>query len=230
MSKNKENKENKEIIISKKNDIATLIFSHGLGDSPTSWIYFANEIKKYINNIRIILLSAPNNPVSVNNGLVMPSWFDILEIPISITTISNDKYIDKSIDIIHKTIDSEIKKGIPPNKIFIGGFSQGARLSLISSVKYKKETLGGIIILSGWISNNNDLQIFDKNLCIKNIPIFIGHGDKDNIVLYENAINLENKLKNFNFVNITLKTYNNMKHNSSNKVINDLIFWLNRCL
>ena len=88
-------KENKEIIISKKNDIATLIFSHGLGDSPTSWIYFANEINKYINNIRIILLSAPNNPVSVNNRLVMPSWFDILEIPISITTISDDKYIDK---------------------------------------------------------------------------------------------------------------------------------------
>ncbi len=220
--KNKRNKESTEIILGESTDTATLIFSHGLGDSPTSWIFFANEIKRFVKNIRVILLSAPNNPVSVNNGLEMPSWFDILEIPITMQALDNGKYMDESINIIHKIIDSEIETGISPNRIFVGGFSQGATLSLIATLKYTKVKLGGVAMLSGWIFKNHNLSK------LSNIPVFIGHGDKDKVVLYENAKNLESILKASKFSDITFKTYNNMGHNSSTKEIDDLIFWINK--
>jgi phospholipase/carboxylesterase len=219
----KKNKSN-EIIIGDNNNIITLIFCHGLGDNPTSWIYFADKIKKNIQNIKIILLKAEDNKVSVNNGLLMPSWFDILEIPITLKTINTTKYIDNSINIIHNIISSEIERGINPNKIFIGGFSQGAALSLIYS-QYKKYKLGGIIMLSGWMLDINSIHIL-KNLNI-NIPIFIGHGTNDNIVLYENIMYLDNILRKNKFTNITFNTYNNMGHNCSNKEIYDIIDWIN---
>lgn len=219
----KKNKSN-EIIIGDNNNIITLIFCHGLGDNPTSWIYFADKIKKNIQNIKIILLKAEDNKVSVNNGLLMPSWFDILEIPITLKTINTTKYIDNSINIIHNIISSEIERGINLNKIFIGGFSQGAALSLIYS-QYKKYKLGGIIMLSGWMLDINSIHIL-KNLNI-NIPIFIGHGTNDNIVLYENVMYLDNILRKNKFTNITFNTYNNMGHNCSNKEIYDIIDWIN---
>ncbi len=179
----KKNKTN-EIIVGNTNNKMTLIFCHGLGDSPTSWIYFANEIKKNIKDIKIILLKAQDNNVSVNNGLIIPSWFDILEIPITLNTINKTKYIDYSINMINNIINCEIERGIDLDKIFIGGFSQGAALSLIFS-QYKKYKLGGIIILSGWVLDINSIYIL-KNINI-NIPIFIGHGTNDNVVLYENS-------------------------------------------
>jgi len=225
--KTRRSKESTEIILGESTDTATLIFSHGLGDSPTSWIFFANEIKRFVNNIRVILLSAPNNPVSVNNGLEMPSWFDILEIPITMEALYNGKYMDESINIIHKMIDSEIEKGISPNRIFVGGFSQGATLSLIATLKYTKEKLGGVAMLSGWIFKNHNLSKLTKGIN-NNIPVFIGHGDKDKVVLYENAQNSESILKACKFSDITFKTYNNMGHNSSTKEIDDLIFWINK--
>ena len=206
--KTRRSKESTEIILGESTDTATLIFSHGLGDSPTSWIFFANEIKRFVNNIRVILLSAPNNPVSVNNGLEMPSWFDILEIPITMEALYNGKYMDESINIIHKMIDSEIEKGISPNRIFVGGFSQGATLSLIATLKYTKEKLGGVAMLSGWIFKNHNLSKLTKGIN-NNIPVFIGHGDKDKVVLYENAQNSESILKACKFSDITFKTYNN---------------------
>ena len=100
------------------------------------------------------------------------------------------KRVIKSVEVLNKFLD-EVKNeyNLQDENLIIGGFSQGAALSLIYS-QYKKCKLGGIIILSGWILDINSIHIL-KNLNI-NIPIFIGHGTNDNIVLYENAVYLDN--------------------------------------
>jgi predicted esterase len=212
------------IIINGENNYdSVLIFCHGLGDNSSSWIYFANQIKKKFNKLKIVLLQAPNNPVLINNNMIMPSWFDITEFPITKNYVDNGKYMNESFKIIHNNIDKEIENGILPKNIFIGGFSQGGALSLISGLKYDKEKIGGIIIMSGWIFSNTTL--FD-NYYEKDIPIFIGHGDNDKVVLYDCAEKLNNILINKKFSKVTFKKYNNMSHNSSNKEIDDIIDWL----
>ena len=42
-------------LVSKEHFDKVLIFNHGLGDDPSSWIFFAKEILKDIDNIKIIL-------------------------------------------------------------------------------------------------------------------------------------------------------------------------------
>lgn len=212
-------KDNSNIILEDDNSKATLIFLHGLGDNGSSWRFFANEIKKYIKNIRIILPSAIENKISVDNSLT-PSWFDITEFPISKNYIDSGKYLNESLEIIHKLIDEEIAKGIKPDKIFIGGFSQGAAMSLIAALKFPLK-LGGVIMLSGWIFKNTDLLNNKINL-----PIFIGHGDNDKVVLYENAEYLNNILTKSRFTNIKFRRYKNMGHNTSTREFNDVIEWL----
>ncbi len=212
-------KDDSDIILEDNNCKGTLIFLHGLGDSGSSWRFFANDIKKYIKNIRIILPSANKNKISVDNSTT-PCWFDITEFPISKNYIDNGMYLNDSLERIHKLINEEIAKGIKPNKIFLGGFSQGAAMSLIAGLKYPLK-LGGIIMLSGWIFKNTDLLNNKINL-----PIFIGHGDNDKVVLYENVDNLKNILSKICITNLTIKRYKNMGHNTSSKEINDVIEWL----
>ena len=138
--------------------------------------------------------------------------------------IDNGKYLNDSLERIHKLINEEIAKGIKPNKIFLGGFSQGAAMSLIAGLKYPLK-LGGIIMLSGWIFKNTDLLNNKINL-----PIFIGHGDNDKVVLYENVDNIKNILSKIGITNLTIKRYKNMGHNTSSKEINDVIEWLSLIL
>ena len=209
-------------IIGNNNNTYTIIFCHGLGDHSTSWIFFANEVSKNIKNIKFILPNAPSNPVTANSNKMMTSWFDIINIPILDDKTKDYKYIDRSINDIHKIIDSEIDRGISPKNIMIGGFSQGASLSLISCLKYKYE-LGGIVMFSGWLLNNYDISKFKERL---NIPIFIAHGDNDKIVSHENYHIILNALKKSKFKNLSYKIYNNMGHNTCIKQIDDFVTWL----
>mgnify|MGYP001264194591 CR=1 FL=1 len=211
------------IIVNENIKDITLIFSHGLGDNSSSWLFFANELKKHINNIKIILADSPIDTVCVNNNSKMKSWFNIINLPISKNSNENYDNIDKSVKIIHDIVENEINNGQDPKKIFIGGFSQGASLSLISGLSYYNQELGGIIMFSGWILKKPFSRIKNIN---KNTPIFIGHGTKDNTVLYENAISTDDFLKSNKIFNVKFNTYENMGHNTSTNEVYDIIDWI----
>lgn len=55
-----------------------VFFMHGLGDQGMGWAgEFANQAHP---NVRYVFPSANNMPVSLNNGMEMPSWFDIKDL------------------------------------------------------------------------------------------------------------------------------------------------------
>ena len=59
----------------------TLIFLHGLGDSGDGiGDLFKPHSLVHIDNLKVVLPTAPKRPVSCNNGAVMNSWFDILSL------------------------------------------------------------------------------------------------------------------------------------------------------
>ena len=150
-----------DIEISTGNENALVIFMHGLGDTPDGWSQMAKQFKPSLLHIKWILPCAPRNSVSVNNGMRMTSWMDILEIPITTITPDNGVDIDESIAIVNKIINTEIEKGvIKPEKIIVGGFSQGAALAIASSLRFDKK-LGGFFALSGWCLPKQNIK--DKN-------------------------------------------------------------------
>ncbi|KAF8646395.1 hypothetical protein AX16_007261 [Volvariella volvacea WC 439] len=108
----------------------------------------------------------------------MPSWFDILSF--GFNTAEDEEGMLKSVRLINDVIDKEIKEGIPANRIIIGGFSQGACMSLLTGLTGKRK-LAGIAALSGWLP----LKEKFKSLASKDaptVPVFWAHGEADPLV------------------------------------------------
>ena len=57
--------------------IGTVIWLHGLGASGHDFEPLVPELGLK-QNLRFLFPHAPNKPVTINGGMVMPSWYDIL--------------------------------------------------------------------------------------------------------------------------------------------------------
>jgi predicted esterase len=69
---------------------------------------------------------------------------------------------------VKQLIKEEEDKGIPSNKIFVGGFSQGGAVSLYTALTLGKP-LAGVIALSSWLPLHQkfpDVSIHSVNLVL----------------------------------------------------------------
>ncbi|CAA6672521.1 unnamed protein product [Spirodela intermedia] len=160
-----------------------VLWLHGLGDSgpanePIKTYFASPEFK----STRWSFPSAPNMPVSCNYGSVMPSWFDIQEIPVGAESPKDEAGVMKAVKSIHAMIDKEISAGTNPENIFICGFSQGGALALASVLLFPR-TLGGGAVFSGWMPFNSSIM---GNISseAKKTPLLWLHGMADRTVLF----------------------------------------------
>ncbi|KAB1212756.1 Acyl-protein thioesterase 1 [Morella rubra] len=136
-----------------------VLWLHGLGDSgpanePIKTLFTSPEFRNTVWSFP----SAPFNPVTCNHGAVMPSWFDIIEIPVTAITPRSS------------------------SKICVVIADYGA-LTLASVLLYPK-TLGGGAVFSGWLPfNSSIIEQISPNA--KRTPILWSHGMDDRTVLFE---------------------------------------------
>lgn len=187
----------------KQPPIASIIWLHGLGANGNDFEPFIQELQipEEI-PIRFILPNAPNRPVTVNDGISMPAWYDIVD-------VSLDKKVDKenikiSSEQITTLIELEIEKGIPSHKILLAGFSQGGVIALYTGLRYSKP-LAGIMALSTYLAPQENLES-EISPANSSIPIFMAHGTLDPIVPLSVAENSKTKLMSLNY-SVDWKTY-----------------------
>ena len=104
----------------------SLIWLHGLGDTA---IGFYDVFTKHVDlpdTCKVILPTAPVRKVTVNMGMEMPAWFDIIgdfsDSDLS-KTINQDQ-VSESVTFLTTLIQEEAKLlGNDPSRVFIGGFS-----------------------------------------------------------------------------------------------------------
>lgn len=126
---------------------ATVIFMHGLGDSGAGWAPVAKMWSRAMPHVRFCLPNAPKQPVTINYGAVMPSWFDRRgPVPFADLDLRHDiaqlgdlvptefEGIDKSRRMIEALIDEErdllaktlgVSEEEAAKRMVIAGFSQG---------------------------------------------------------------------------------------------------------
>uniref|UniRef100_A0A0D9ZS72 Phospholipase/carboxylesterase/thioesterase domain-containing protein n=1 Tax=Oryza glumipatula TaxID=40148 RepID=A0A0D9ZS72_9ORYZ len=201
-----------------------VLWLHGLGDSGP-----ANEpIRNFFSAPEFRLTkwafpSAPNSPVSCNHGAVMPSWFDIHELPMSSGSPQDDSGVLKAVENVHAMIDKEVADGIPPENIFVCGFSQGGALTLASVLLYPK-TLGGGAVFSGWVPFGSSVteRISPE---ARKTPILWSHGIADNVVLFEAGQAGPPFLQNAGF-SCEFKAYPGLGHSISKEELYSLESWI----
>jgi predicted esterase len=119
----------------------------------------------------------------------------------------DDAGIARSQAYFHKLIADEVAKGIPSNRIVLGGFSQGGAMSLYAGLTAPQK-LGGIFGLSCYLLlqdsiRNSIAAAGDANKATK---IFMGHGDADQMVKYEYGKLTAEKVKEWGY-DVDFKTY-----------------------
>ena len=119
------------------NPDAAVIWLHGIGADGHDFEPIVAELGlSKTAAIRFIFPHAPSIPVTVNAGMVMPAWYDILEM--SIEREVDQVQLKKSANAIIDFVENEISRGIASERIIIAGFSQGGAIALHTGLRYPK--------------------------------------------------------------------------------------------
>ncbi|KAJ7071401.1 phospholipase carboxylesterase [Mycena amicta] len=191
---------------------ATVIFIHG--QNTFTWRAMIQEgLVPGLPQVEWILPQASNKIVTLDQGMLEPSWFNIATLPPGDDEF-DEPAIAENIGIIEKLILAQIHRGVDSRKIILVGFSQGAALSLM--------TIGGVASLSGWIPP----RARDQTIASPSVPILWCHGLVDNLIPIEHAEDavayLEQNIKG----EIQFHKYPGLAHTINDRVVEDLLAWL----
>merc|ERR1712093_13000 len=212
---------------------ATLIFSHGLGDTGAGWSFLAEQLAGSFPHVKFMFPNAPNIPITINGGYKMPGWFDVKSLraplPGNARGEEDEKGIMESVNKIHSLVDAEIEAGLDASRVVVGGFSQGAAVSLLVALTTEKK-LGGVIGLSGWLPMDNKAKELRKP-GNENLRVFMGHGKQDNVVQFAWGEMSYNLMKDqLAMPNVEFHSYNGLAHSANEQELMDLAKFLNKVI
>lgn len=169
------------VIDSVKKTDAIIVWMHGLGADGYDFV----DVIPYLelpksHGIRFIFPHAPQMPVTLNGGMVMPSWYDIA----SLTLEGNQDEVGlkKSQQAISALIDKTITEGIQAERHLLIGFSQGGALALQTGLRFPQK-VGGIAALSSYLPLHTLLKV-QRHEANTQTPIFMAHGRFDPLLPY----------------------------------------------
>ena len=158
----------------------SIIWLHGLGADGEDFVSIAEEMNLPV-AVRYLFPHAPKQPVTLNGGVIMRAWYDIMAS--NMVAQQDAKGIRASQAAIEALIAQEKQRGIVPDHIFLAGFSQGGAIALHTGLRHESR-LGGILALSTYLPLAETLSS-EASAAALNTPIFMAHGHSDSIVPYE---------------------------------------------
>jgi len=199
----------------------SIILLHGLGADGHDFEPIVNELK--LNKpTRFVFPHAPSISISINNGMVMPAWYDIKSTQIDMQ--QDEDGLRHSEKAVITLIEHELRRGIKSENIIVAGFSQGGAVALHTALRYSKP-LAGVMGLSTYLPLTEKVAS-EINAANKNIPVFLAHGVHDPIIPLQLALNSNAYLEKLNY-STELKQYE-MEHSVCQEEIDAMSDWINR--
>lgn len=210
-----------------ENPTASIIWMHGLGADANDFVPIVPELDlRDCPTIRFVFPNAPQIPVTLNGGYIMPAWYDIAAAGTDIQRREDEAGLRKSQEQIEALIAREIERGVSANKIVIAGFSQGCAMSLQVGLRHP-HSLAGIMCLSGYLPLADKIAN-ERHAANQNTPIFMAHGTADPVVPLQRAEQSREVLKQLGY-QIEWHDYW-MQHSVSPQEISDIARWLRKVL
>ena len=158
----------------------SVIWLHGLGADGHDFEAIVPQLNLPADlNLRFIFPHAPVRPVTINGGMSMRAWYDIL-------SLDRDGPVDEagireSAAMLVALIEREHERGVPYENIVVAGFSQGGAIASHCALRFP-EKLAGLMALSTYLPLRSTIQneVADSATAqTKSLPIFMAHGTSD---------------------------------------------------
>jgi phospholipase/carboxylesterase len=152
---------------------AAVIWLHGLGADGHDFEPIVPELRLK-KPVRFVFPHAPIRPVTINQGMRMRAWYDILQ-------LGGGPEDDAGLRASQKITEDLIRaQSLPPSKIVLAGFSQGGAIVLQTALRYP-ERLAGVMALSTYLPLAGTLAA-ERSEANRDLPIFMAHGQYDELI------------------------------------------------
>jgi phospholipase/carboxylesterase len=153
-----------------------VVWLHGLGANGHDFEPIVPLLE--LPRVRFVFPHAPLRRVTINGGMEMPAWYDILAL--GGAGGSNPAHVLEARAQVDALLRREKERGIAPERTVLAGFSQGAAIALHAGIRYP-ETLAGILVLSGYevLPHTREAEASPAN---RRTPMLFCHGTEDPLV------------------------------------------------
>jgi len=158
----------------------TVIWLHGLGADGHDFEPIVPELQlDEFADIRFVFPHAPVRPVTINGGIPMRAWYDVMSLDRS--GPQDEAGIRDSADALEQLIQREHERGVRYDRIVVAGFSQGGAIAMHTAMRFA-EKLAGLMALSTWMPLEATIDrefMQSPESQPRDLPIMMAHGSFD---------------------------------------------------
>lgn len=157
----------------------TVILLHGLGDSGDGWAPIAPHlVRPGWPAVRFVFPHAPVQPVTINGGMRMRSWYDIADLD-DIDARADADGLEASGRAVEELLAREAERGVPAARVVLAGFSQGGAVTLTWGLR-RAEPVAGLVAMSTYLPMSK--RVLAEARRGAPYPVFVAHGQYDPMV------------------------------------------------
>ena len=157
---------------------AAVIWLHGLGADGHDFEPLVPELRLPARlRLRFVFPHAPVRPVTINMGMPMRAWYDILQMGGGREDAAG---IRDSQGLLEALVARERGRGIAASRIVLAGFSQGGAVALHTGLRHA-ERLAGVLALSTYLPLAATVAA-ERSAANRDLPVFMAHGRQDPMI------------------------------------------------
>jgi phospholipase/carboxylesterase len=164
----------------------SVIWLHGLGADAHDFEPVVPELRLPAEpGWRFVFPHAPKRAVTINDGMVMRAWYDILSFDRG--GPADEAGIRASGRLLDALIARERSRGMGEGRVVVAGFSQGGAIALHAGLR-SGERLAGIMALSTYLPLQQTFEtevVGNPDAANADVPVFMAHGRFDPVLPYE---------------------------------------------
>ncbi|XP_038073988.1 lysophospholipase-like protein 1 [Patiria miniata] len=205
---------------------ASVIFLHGSGDTAEGvlgWIRSLVQDDFRIPHVKTIFPTAPARRYTPAGGALSTVWYDRTRIAPNVPELLET--IDPVCEQLGRLIDDEVARGIPKNRIVIGGFSMGGGMAMHLAYRFHHD-VAGVFALSSFL--NQDSVVYKVVSSKPSLPpLFACQGLRDPLVLSDWSKETVKQLSDCG-VGCEFHTFPELYHEMNAKELHMLTDWIKK--
>jgi len=174
------------------NPDSAIIWLHGLGaDGHDFEPIVPDLIRRGERSWRFVFPHAPPRPVTINGGMKMRAWYDVLGFDRQ--SLEDEDGVRQSSVAVNELIGQQLGRGIVAERIVLAGFSQGGAVALYAAARQPLR-LAGVMALSTYLPLAGKLAA-ERQAANDGTPIFMAHGLGDAVLPIALGLESRDRLK-----------------------------------